>query len=510
MTFDLILSSLLYHGREWFVFQDILTHLPEDKAAAATQRSKCTLKYTYRFGITRDWATGDGKSILVDRHFIDSRNQGRSMIFTSVLIDADRVQELFLESFNKRFRLKVQQIHLTATSLTSSWFEWHFDPKQKDGLLVKKTKLTVEQVSQKAPENNSPRKVQNSDSENTTPNLTSSENRQATQDSGKRRRPVSDENEDQPSSQYASSISESVLMRPRKKAKEANLSISQYLDHKDEDEKPEHKEPMSPDYKPDPFNIKRSLSPMEKPKIKLSPGSSNEDVVTNDVMLSSVTVNKTDNNTDHTLSFTDATKEGITYNEDNVVPQEGMDITIPLPDIPNDGGDNGSGGTGGVFENTPHNDNTSDNNSPLDSNNSLGLLEDNNGADDSNVPDSNVPDDANIAPRSGSPPSPASSLLDNASNIMENIKLQSEELCNEEEETAVSAVVDEQSSKPPSTPAHKPDCGAEACLNTSGASSTVCLCAKEQQIKQKPPAEKDKSTGMCTLSNELAIGIMIK
>ena len=156
------------------------------------------------------------------------------MIFSSVLIDAERVQQLVLESFNKRFRIKVQQFHLTATTLDSSWFEWHFDPKQKDGSPIKKTKLTQESNLQSSVDPKvTPQKYKNSDSENVTPNF-SKENRQSPS-SLKRRRPILD-NGDQLNSNYSPSISETVLMRPRKKAKEANVSISKYL-YQEEDQK---------------------------------------------------------------------------------------------------------------------------------------------------------------------------------------------------------------------------------------------------------------------------------
>ncbi len=523
MTFDLVLSSLLYHGREWFVFQDILTHLPQEKAAVATQRSKTTQKYTYRFGITRDWVTGDGKKILVDRHFIDSNDPGRSLIFSSVLIDAERVQELFLESFNKRFRLKVQQFHLTATSLDSAWFEWHFDPKQKDGCVVKKTKLTVEESkSQSSKESEkTPQKTQNSDSENMTPNL-SDGNRQSPL-SLKRRRTVLD-NGDQASVDYQPSISETVLMRPRKKAKEANLSICKYL-YQQEDEKPDmdHKEPMSPDYKPDLANfhsIKRSLSPMEKPKIKLSPSSSPQTIIKDDVMLSSVRDNNTDSDTDFISTSNDTPQETNTVPQESSAKSQNSDnlsengdtvndivlqdnLAIDGQDMPDEGNvpkdDEVTGDPDSVGNTQQNVGNVSDNNSTADYNNSA----DNSSVDDGNVPDSNIPDDANLGPQN-EPTSPTSSLLDNTNKILENIQLQKQELCTEEEETVV---VDSHSSELPSTSAdtniladtHNHDCGAEACTS-NGASSTVCLCTKEETSKQETSTEKVKSTGIaCVL-----------
>jgi hypothetical protein len=528
MTFDLVLSSLLYHGREWFVFQDILTHLPQEKAAAATQHSKTTQKYTYRFGITRDWVTGDGRKVLVDRHFIDSNDPGRTLIFSSVLIDAERVEKLFLESFNKRFRLKVQQFHLTATSLDSAWFEWQFDPKQKDGCAVKKTKLTVEQsdrqpsrAQEKTPQNN-----QNSDSENMTPNLSSNEDRQTTLASKRRRLEM--ENGDQSNGDYSPSISESVLMRPRKKAKEANLSISKYLDQQ-EDEKPntteQKEEPMSPDYKPDManfHNIKRSLSPMEKPKLKLSPSSSPQTIIKEDVLLSSVRDSNADSDTDYIPPSDDTPQESTTMpqesnansqNSDNLNESDVTDLANgvsqdimalddqDMPDVgnmPDD--DDVSGGTGSVPDNVSNAQqnasNVSDNNSTVDYNNSADISS----TDEGNVPDTNVPDDANLSSQTEPPTSPTSSLLDNSNNIMENIKLQKQELCTEEEDVVV---VEGQSSEVPSTSAdtrvpaetRKHDCGAKAC-SSNGASSTVCLCTQEEKSKQETAAEKVRSTGI--------------
>ena len=520
MTFDLVLSSLFYHAREWFVFQDILTHLPLEKAAVATQRSKNTQKYTYRFGITRDWVTGDSKKVLVDRHFIDSNDPGRSLIFSSVLIDAERVQELFIESFNKKFRLKVQQFHLTATTLDSSWFEWHFDPKQKDGCPVKKTKLTEENDRQSSkPPEMTPQKNQNIESENVTPNL-SSENQQSPS-SLKRRRAIV-ENEDQPNNNYLPTISETVLIRPRKKAKEANLSISKHLDEKP-DTVLQKDEPMSPDFKPDfanLHNIKRSLSPMEKPNIKLSPSSSLETPIKEDVMLNSVRDNNADD--DFILPLNDITQNTNTTPHENIADsQNGKklagnreadivndivsqdSIALESQDMPNAGNAPNNNEISkemcSIPDNTAHIQenvgSSSNNDSMVDCNNSG----DRSSTDDDNVPDSNIPDDSNIV--SQNDPTSPTSLLDNTNTIMEKIKLQKQELCTDEEEGVV--VVDSHSSEVPSTSAgkskpdtHKHDCGAETC-SSNGASSTVCLCSNEEQ---ETSTKNVKSTGIsCVL-----------
>ena len=534
MTFDLILSSLLYHGREWFVFQDILTHLPPEKVATATQRSKTTSeKYTYRFGITRDWVTGDGKKILVDRHFIDSNDSGRSLVFSSVLIDASRVQELFLESFNKRFRLKVQQFHLTATSLDSAWFEWHFDPKQKDGSPVKKTKLTVEENNRQSS------KTSGSDNENLTPNK-SHENR-PTPLAVKRRRPAS-ESGDQANSNYSPTISESVLMRPRKKAKEANLSICKYLDEQETKPDIEHKEePMSPDYKPDlaNFHIKKSASPIDEPKVKLSPSSSPQTIVKDDVMLSSIT-NNTCSDTDYIPQSSDKTQETCTtphasnetsLNSDDLNEKENSAISDSAnDDLCQDGidhddlcqdeidhddlcqdeidlddqgdlgnmADNEHGETGSISETVgnmlKNTSNISDNNSTIDYTNSTDSSN-----NDSNIPDSNVPDDLHPDPQNDQPTSPISPSVDNAKNIMENINLQKQELCAEEESVGVNGRSSEAQSSladtSTSSESHKHDCGAEACTS-NGASSTVCLCTNEEKSKKETSLERFGSTGI--------------
>ena len=510
MTFDLILSSLLYHGREWFVFQDILTHLPQEKAAAATQRSKTTSeKYTYRFGITRDWVTGVGKKILVDRHFIDSNDSGRSLVFSSVLIDAARVQELFLDSFNKRFRLKVQQFHLTATSLNSTWFEWQFDPKQKDGSPLKKTKLTEENNRQSS-------KTLESDNEKSTPDK-SVKNR-PTPLAQKRRRPAL-ESGDQTISNYSPTISESVLIRPRKKAKEANFSISKYLDEPEVKPDIEHKkEPMSPDYKPDMANfdnVKRSASPIDKSKVKLSPSSSSQQLVKGDAALDSVANDSTDSNIGYIPPANDETPEtgttaqqinGKSQNTDNVNENGGSTILDSAIDnlcqdrIGLDDQDNieVTGDEDGETENIGYaqqnTDNVSDNNSTVDYANSS----DNSNNGDSNIPDSNVPEDPHPDPQSDQPTSPISPLVDNAKNIMENINLQQQELCGEEECVGVNGQLSEAQSTSADTSTsiknHQHDCGAEAC-SSNGASSTVCLCTNNEKSKTEASSEKMGNSG---------------
>jgi hypothetical protein len=526
MTFDLVLSSLCYHAREWFVFQDILTHLPQEKAAAATLESKTTQKYTYRFGITRDWVTGDGKKVLVDRHFIDSNDSGRSLVFSSVLIDAERVEKLFLESFHKRFRLKVQQFHLTATTLDSAWFEWQFDPKQKDGCFVKKTRLTEESCQSTKPPESTAQKNQDDDTENVTPNL-SNENRQTPLGS-KRRRAISD-NVDQPNpepnSNFSPPISETVLTRPRKKAKEANLSISKYIDQPDQeiDERPgivlQKEEPMSPDFKPDLanlHNIKTSLSPMEKPKINLSPCSP-KTPIKNDVMLSSVGDNSAGKDTDCISPSNDNTQETNTTSQENNVNSQNSENLSGSEDtgLTNDMSQDNMALDGQDMPNLENAPNHEANepeeacsipDSTIIQQNAGSGSDDSSMVDHNNSGDNSSIDDGNIGPQNG-PTSPASSQLDNTNTIMENIKLQKQELCTDEEEVVVECY----SSEVPSTSAdrnkprsHKHDCGAEAC-SIRGASSTVCLCSEDETSKQETSGNI-VSTGMsCVLCNFIAI-----
>ncbi|XP_028401590.1 myosin-G heavy chain-like [Dendronephthya gigantea] len=515
MTFDLILSSLLYHEREWFVFQDILTHLPQENAAEASQRSKTTPKYTYRFGITKDWVTGDGKRDLIDRHFIDSKDPGRNLIFSSVLIDAERVQELFLKSFNKKFRLKVQQFNLTFESLDSSWFEWHFDPKQKDGCVVKKTKLTVQEANSKSnPSLKTPDKKQNS--EDMPPNLSSGETSTQISLSLKRRRPIIEKENEQSSSNFSPSISESVLMRPRKKAKEANQSINKYHEDDKSDVPVLKEEPMSPDYKPDMANIKRSPCESEETKTNPSMNFLSQNTLKNDL---SSSINDADSDGENTPSANTNSQKchttlqessqnnesstqnmnansandvglfhnGISQDSSNIVGKDLDDIE----DVQNDNNDTDKI-TKTVDDISANVGNTTNNvdNSTVDNNNSA----EETSSMDEYVPDSNMLDDAN---RGSHNESPTSSLLDDSKNIMANIKLQRQELCTEEEVL----VANNQPSEQPSTStdtnlqvdSNKHDCGAKA-YSSSGASSTVCLCTNAESSEQKSMVDTVRNT----------------
>lgn len=141
MSFDLILSSLFYRGKEWFVFDDILRCLPKEKVCLVTQQSKKDmLHFTYRFGVASDWLFD--KSILFERHFFNSNRMGR-IVFTNLLINADRVQDLLQKYFDSAFRLSVEQFHLKETSLDSEWFEWNWNPMQKVRSPLIKRKLTT-------------------------------------------------------------------------------------------------------------------------------------------------------------------------------------------------------------------------------------------------------------------------------------------------------------------------------------------------------------------------------
>ncbi|XP_046852995.1 uncharacterized protein LOC124446210 [Xenia sp. Carnegie-2017] len=141
MSFDLILSSLFYRGKEWFVFDDILRCLPKEKVCLVTQQSKKDmLHFTYRFGVASDWLFD--KSILFERHFFNSNRMGR-IVFTNLLINADRVQDLLQKYFDSAFRLSVERFHLKETSLDSEWFEWNWKPMQKVRSPLIKRKLTT-------------------------------------------------------------------------------------------------------------------------------------------------------------------------------------------------------------------------------------------------------------------------------------------------------------------------------------------------------------------------------
>lgn len=498
MTFDLILSSLLYHEREWFVFQDILKHLPQENAAEASQRSKTTSKFNCRLGFKKDWVTGDGKRDLIDRHFINSKDPGRNVIFSSELIEAERVQELFLKSLNKKFRLKVQQFHLTLESLDSAWFEWHFDPKQKDGCVVKKTKLTVEQPNSKSnPPTKTSEKKQNR--KDTPANLSSEEISTPSSPSPKRRRTVIENKSEQSGNDFSLSISESVVMRPRKKAKEANQSICKYLDDAKLDASEQKEEPMSPHYKPIMANpkVNPSSSLPQGTLANNDPSSSTKDndadsdgentpSANTNSQKSHTTPQKSSENSDtlnQNIDINSANGGGlcgnISQNSSNIVGQDVDDVE----NMQND--ENVSYDTekitktvGDISTNVGNITNNRDN-SAVDNNDSA----EENSSMDEYAPDSNMVDDANNGPQNESPNSPTSSLLDNSKNIMENIKLQKQELCTEEE----IFVANGQPSEKPSTSAdtslqvdgHKHDCGAEAC-SSNGASSTVCLCTSAE------------------------------
>ena len=503
MTFDLILNSLSYHGREWFVFQDILTHLPPEKAAIASHRSKTTSKYTYRFGLTKDWVVGESKKVLVDNHFIDSNDAGRNLIFSSVLIDAERMEELFHESFTKKFRLKVQQFQLTSLNdLSFSWFEWHFDPKQKD---VKKFSLDKNEGQpslRSKGRDKTPQKDIQDNFENGTTNLPPQLTRSPL--SLKRRRATTEnENlEENQQGEFAPNVSESILARPEKKAKDEN-SVN---NHDDKPGAPHKTESVSSNVKPELNNltdIKQSISPMQKLGIKLSPSSSPQTIVKDDVMLSCATVkdNHADSDTDYVLN--DAPLES-NMNCQNSLNNNGDDVlqdamVLGDEDISNVG--NILNDTKGLGDgNNPDYGNSSDvtnsldgHKSPDDGKGSVGApsLDVHNSLDDDNASNSNILDDGDSVTQNehGRATSPTSSLLNNSENILENIKLQEQQLCNEEEVIVIdsesSGVASTSSDTRLNTVPHKHDCGAEACSSNS-ASSTVCLCKNQEDFKNKP------------------------
>ena len=113
------LPSLVYHDREWFVFQDVISHLPKEKALLAGKRSKESRRYTSRLGISKDWVTAERKVKLVKHGFIQDQQFDSTLIFSNVLVVREHFEQLLRESFNRPLTLKVEQFTLPQTL----WFQ---------------------------------------------------------------------------------------------------------------------------------------------------------------------------------------------------------------------------------------------------------------------------------------------------------------------------------------------------------------------------------------------------
>ena len=235
---EVVLSSLVYHNREYFVFQDVLPHLPNEKAKLADQHAE---KYTSRIGLCKEWVVADIKKTLEDRHFIDASLSNLNLLFSGRLVNAKRLEELLIESFGRTFTLKVEQFTLTEESFSSNMFEWYFDPNENNGA-VKKTKVIQRLDEEDIGSNDQEWSIINDDEQekwndhSEVGSTSSSEGRLSLRRSYKRRRSsFSNVEESQDSMEtddetFVASVSEAVMLRPRKKAKETTTVISSLLE----------------------------------------------------------------------------------------------------------------------------------------------------------------------------------------------------------------------------------------------------------------------------------------
>ena len=229
---EIPLTSLMFKTREYFVFHEVLSQLPMKKAESAIARAKDSPKFTCRFALSKEWVSDDSRKTLAERGFTkkETTKSAAEMVFSDVLIDAERMEGLILESFRKKVVLRVEQLTLQEASLTSAVFKWHFSPRSKRGNAIKKTKVTRIERSEGATRVDcSSAKVEDSSKARTSkrPVRQSRLNKECL----KRTRPCLSNDNPNPveaanTGSFESTISEDVMLRPRKRTRQSNKYIN--------------------------------------------------------------------------------------------------------------------------------------------------------------------------------------------------------------------------------------------------------------------------------------------
>ena len=229
---EIPLTSLMFKTREYFVFHEVLSQLPMKKAESAIARAKDSPKFTCRFALSKEWVSDDSRKTLAERGFTkkETTKSAAEMVFSDVLIDAERMEGLILESFRKKVVLRVEQLTLQEASLTSAVFKWHFSPRSKRENAIKKTKVTRIERSEGATRVDcSSAKVEDSSKARTSkrPVRQSRLNKECL----KRTRPCLSNDNPNPveaanTGSFESTISEDVMLRPRKRTRQSNKYIN--------------------------------------------------------------------------------------------------------------------------------------------------------------------------------------------------------------------------------------------------------------------------------------------